>query len=102
MGVGPVSGQPVSAQQLSITDLGTLGGNHSEAFDINSRGQIVGSSTTAEGRSHAFLWENGEMVDLGTLPGGILSQAFGINERGQVVGTGDTVSRETHAVLWSK
>ena len=42
------------------------------------------------------------VIDLGTLPGGVLSQAFGINSRGQVVGYRETASGETHAVLWSK
>ena len=58
MGVGPVLGQTESAQQqLSITDLGTLpGGTFSQAFAINNRGQIVGTSFTASGELHAVLW----------------------------------------------
>ena len=47
-----------------MTALGTLG--DARAYAINDKGQVVGSSTTAEGTSYAFLWENGTMRDLGT------------------------------------
>ena len=96
MGAQPVLGQPGGARQLSITDLGTLpGGDFSVAEGINARGQVVGESNTASGATHAFLWEDGRMTDLGTLPGG--GEAHGINARGQVVGHSNG-----HAVLWSK
>jgi probable HAF family extracellular repeat protein len=35
--------------------------------DINNRGQIVGSSETADGATHPFLWERGRMIDLATM-----------------------------------
>jgi len=69
-----------------IIDLGTLGGNMSHAYGINDSGQVVGQSRTASGgyhafeRYHAFLWEDGEMLDLG------LGSACGINDAGQVAG----------------
>jgi probable HAF family extracellular repeat protein len=87
---------PVTAPAYDIKDLGTLsGGNYSVAWDVNNRGQVVGwSDTAASGEARAFLWEDGEVTDLGTL-GGIYSAANGINNRGQVVG-----SSESHAVLW--
>ena len=66
----------------ALTD---LGGAFSFANDINEAGQVVGSATTASGQSHAFLWENGAMTDLGTL-GGPTSGAGGLNDAGQVVG----------------
>ncbi len=45
----------------SATDLGTLGGDYSQASALNERGQIIGDSETVRGEDHAFLWENGRM-----------------------------------------
>jgi probable HAF family extracellular repeat protein len=102
VGAQPASGRQAADGQYSITDLGTLpGGYESIAYGINNRGQVVGYSTTASGEYHAFLWEDGEMTDLGTL-GGAYSVAYGINSRGQVVGYSASASGENHAVLWSK
>ncbi len=84
-----------------MQDLGTLGGDSSGATGFNARGDVVGSSDTATGETHAFRWtREGGMHDLGTL-GGDLSGAAGINARGQVVGTSTTVSGEEHATMWT-
>jgi probable HAF family extracellular repeat protein len=48
--------------------------------------QVAGSSETASGEIHAFLWEDGVMTDLGTLPGANTIRVNGINNRGQIVG----------------
>jgi probable HAF family extracellular repeat protein len=69
-----------------MTDLGTLGGPYSSAYSINDNGQIVGESTNASGYSHAFLWQNDIMTDLGTLTGRADSSALSINNAGQIVG----------------
>lgn len=71
----------------SITDLGTLGGNNSNALDINDAGQVVGFSTLADGTRHAFFYDPvvGIMKDLGTF-GFDQSAAFGINNTGRIVG----------------
>jgi probable HAF family extracellular repeat protein len=67
-----------------MNDLGTLGGSASYAWGINNDGQVVGYAVTANGLSHAFLY-NGTMNDLGTL-GGNSSLAYAINNSGQAVG----------------
>jgi probable HAF family extracellular repeat protein len=90
-----------TASNITITDLGTLGGDTSIAFAINDQGLVVGSSALAgNGESHAFLWQNGTMTDLGTL-GGTVSSAVAVNGLGQVVGSSTTVGNGAgHAFLW--
>ena len=58
-----------------MTDLGVLGnyvtgfGTYSTsiALGINNAGRIVGKSYTTAGRFHAFLYDQGQMTDLGVL-----------------------------------
>jgi probable HAF family extracellular repeat protein len=66
------------------------------AFGINDSGQVVG---TISGDGDAFLYSNGVLRDLGTLPGGTSSQGNGINNSGQVVGQA-YVSYGFHAFIW--
>ena len=77
-----------------------MGAGESYAWAINNAGQITGYSDTSNGETHAFLWEDGTLTDLGT-PGGKYSFAYAINDHGQVVGASYTASREEHACLWS-
>lgn len=85
----------------SLINLGTLGGDHSEAYGINDAGHIVGSSREVEdGDSRAFFYVDGTMYNLNTLAAtflvdgsgeaGFLSlnEASAVNEFGQIVGTG--------------
>ena len=79
-----------------IQDLGDLGGGKSYAYGINNLGQIVGESFINSTTSHAFLWQSGNIQDLGALSGGVRSMATSINNLGQVVG-GTTFSDGTTA-----
>lgn len=83
----------IPAPTWSIADLGTLGGSYSFAYAINDAGEVVGLSFTGEKQpnsanyvTHAFLYKNGKMIDLGTLNGGLHSEARAINNAGQIVG----------------
>jgi probable HAF family extracellular repeat protein len=98
-----------------MQDLGTLdGGTDAQAFLINEQGQILGvsykSSSIASAycyqyhgfslATYAFLWQKGEMKDLGSF-GGTCTYPTDLNNRGEVVGVsnelGDTVQ---DAFLW--
>jgi len=99
-------------------DLGTLGGPQSSANAISSTGAVVGEADVSSAESHAFLWKDGAMVDLGALrsassssrsPGQVppppstdLSVAHDVNEREQVVGQSETDDAAAHAFLWEK
>jgi probable HAF family extracellular repeat protein len=91
-------------QTYTITDLGTLGGSSSIATGLNDRGQVVGSSTIGSGlEEHAFLWEDGMMVDLGVLGPGFSSRARAINNCGQIAGHSSVNNGPPfHAVLWGE
>jgi probable HAF family extracellular repeat protein len=99
----------------AMQDLGTLGGTDSTAEFVNDRGQIAGASYTNAALNavptgcgqllptqNPFLWEDGRMIDLGTL-GGNFGDVAGINNNGQVAGISDLAGDLTsHAFLWDQ
>jgi probable HAF family extracellular repeat protein len=78
-----------------MTDLGTLGGYESTAFDINHRGEVVGLSRIADDQVHGFVWDRGVMQDIG--PANFVTA---VNNRGQVVGTSPSPSG-LKAFVWT-
>jgi probable HAF family extracellular repeat protein len=92
-------------QKGTVTNLGSLGGTlYNNAIGINDKGQVTGGSDLPGDTNffagpfstvHAFLWQNGVITDLGTLPGDAQSFGLSINNKGQVVG--GFISR---AFLW--
>jgi probable HAF family extracellular repeat protein len=88
-------------EEGTMTPLRPLGGPFSYAYGINNRGQVAGLSTTASGEYHAVTWTpEGQITDLGMLPGDNFGRANAINDRGQIVGwsSGET----TRAFVWEK
>jgi len=102
-----------SAQQpagYTITDLGPAsphssppwfnGDYYINAVSMNAAGDVVAATPTASGNTHAALFHNGQVIDLGTL-GGLYSEATGINKSGLIVGNSQIVSGYVHAFLYS-
>ncbi len=88
----------------SLTDLGTWQvpvPGHTLAFGsdevINDAGQVILNNS----KGQAFLYSNGQLTNLGSLPGDNNTLAYGINNSGQVVGQSSNTS-SLHAFLYSK
>jgi probable HAF family extracellular repeat protein len=70
-----------------------LGRETTSASAMNNHGQVVGMALTiahpsGAGDEHAFLWDNGTFIDLGTLlqgTGWYLTDAYDINDKGQIL-----------------
>jgi probable HAF family extracellular repeat protein len=90
----------------TMTDLGTLGGDTSEAIWLNETGMVVGSADLSgpSGRQthDAVVWINGVIHDLGTVSGDACSRGRGLNARGQVVGLSSDCSNALHAFVWEE
>ncbi len=71
-----------------LKDLGTLGGNISEALAINNAGVVVGRSDFSPDSiyHHATLWRNGTIADLDVVDPCQNSTATAVNSSGDVVG----------------
>lgn len=74
----------------TTTPLGTLeagDAGNSDALAINYYGVVVGYSSVSSSPSHAFVYSNSVMTDLGTPDNLTNSQANAINDSGVIVGT---------------
>jgi probable HAF family extracellular repeat protein len=91
------AGLPTPAA-YTLIDLGTLGGSFSSAAAVNNKRQVVGRSWrndlpeclgSEEDRpcEYAFLWQGGQLTDLGhAQPNGLRTYPTAINAKGVVVG----------------
>jgi probable HAF family extracellular repeat protein len=83
--------------RYTITDLGNVGATPGQPFTIVNTGLVAGAAGAANGATHAVLWYQGQIGDIG-VPGlgGLNSVAFGVNEKGQVVGEAETATPDPH------
>ena len=86
------------------------------ATAINNKGQVVGISGTCDvavgafSAKHAVLWENGRVINLGSLGGEGWNTPVAINNRGDIAGfsdlpgdvSGGVLTPNFHAFLWTK
>lgn len=92
------------AQDGIMTDLGTQDGDPcSVAIGVNSKDQVVGGSSDCSNFLHAFLWEDGRMIDLNSfVPAGsglTLTQADFISQTGEITAEAVLPNGDQHAVL---
>ena len=85
----------------NLVSIGSLGGQLTTARDLNNRDEVVGDGDAGPGEHHAFLFSQGRLSDLGTLPGGRQSAAYGINERGEIVGYSEGRNGSARAMIVS-
>jgi probable HAF family extracellular repeat protein len=100
-----------AAPHYALIDVGTFGGPNAEldgpAVQITSQGAVLGTADTTIADSdfpnfnpfiggpdpvlkHAFAWKDGELTDLGALPGNNSSAVFEVNGRGVGAGMSET------------
>ena len=90
----------VAAAQPPIVHIGA-GHPYSLAPAINNRGQVVGvmNFPDDEGRFHAYVWEDGVLLDLDPAAAGG-SHALDINDHGHIVGVADFGDGLGDGALW--
>jgi probable HAF family extracellular repeat protein len=120
---------PHQYHHYQLVDVGTFGGPQSALSNplpqedglLNNRGAIVGIADTTTPDpfapncmtdcyvAHAFRWEDGNLTDLGALPGDNSSYAFWTSNSGLTIGVSEngaidalTGYPETDAVLWGQ
>jgi probable HAF family extracellular repeat protein len=93
---------PASDAGIPRLGLGTLGGRDTVGMDLDPEGRVVGCSDTDDGKSHAFLWEHGEMLDLspGSVPADHRCWSAFINHRRLVAFTTCGEWPDCRAWLW--
>jgi len=84
-----------------FVEIGTLGGGISSANSVNDKGYVVGVASVNDtlGIIHAYVWKDGVMTDLGTLPGKEDSYAADINNHGVIVGYSGTTWNDRTAFI---
>jgi probable HAF family extracellular repeat protein len=87
--------RPFIYRNGNIQVLPSFGGLDGAALAINNRGDVTGGATEPTAPDaiqvfQGFLYRNGKMIRLGTLPGGDGSVGRDVNDRGEVAGISGT------------
>ncbi len=105
-GAGPTHAYTYSISTGKFQDINQIGGagGYSTATGINNLGQVTGSAlvgTLAGSHTDAYLYSNGVVQDLGSVPGYVASDGTGINDSGDVIGyASKDINTPTHAFLY--
>jgi probable HAF family extracellular repeat protein len=88
-----------AARDWGLVDIGTLGGPGSYGAAVSNSGYVAGCADDAAGGTHAFLYRDGRIEDLGTANGtaGGNSCALAVNDSGVAAGR----SGAGELVIWS-
>jgi probable HAF family extracellular repeat protein len=105
LALGLFAAASASAQTYTVVDLGSLSPSDTFAFSVSDSSRVAGYSSfplsPGPGYTrHGFLWQQGQMQDLGTLVPGGYSWATDINEAGQISGHADSASGDEHSILY--
>ncbi len=84
-------------------NLGTLGGNYSEAYGINDAGQVFGIARDSKSETQAVVWNGNQISTVKGLNGSSSStRLVAINNNGQLAGSSYTPGAwgQQHATMW--
>ncbi len=68
----------------TVRDIGSPGSIAATPYGINNRSEIVGVAGTSDGKSHAFLFRNGDLSDISAQLNYSPVVATAINDRGEI------------------
>ena len=92
-----------SAPRYTITDIGTPRGSSIEVSAMNNQGHVIGSTMNTWGRQ-LIIWQNGKVIDAGTM-NGHSTMGHCINDRGEIVGMANIEDKShsiSHAFLYTR
>jgi probable HAF family extracellular repeat protein len=98
-----VQAQGNKPAKYTVTDLGTFGGAYSFAFGINNSGMVAGGAATPSQTDFlsltGFVWDGGQLINLGTLGGsacpGCNSAGSAVSANGYVALNSDTANEDS-------
>ena len=82
-----------------VVDLGSFGGDFTEAWGLNNRDEVVGRANDEQGRPVAFLWQDERVTRLPILPGATEAAACDITDDGVICG--HAAIGWLHSLVWT-